>query len=316
VLRAKAGGTLLQLAVAEGDRVRSGQPLGRIDLAELGSRIAERDAQVDAARAALAQAERQHASNQRLAAQQFISAAALDNSRAALETAQAQLQAAQAALTTTRVAQRDGQLVAPIAGVVARRHVLPGEKVAPEQPLLTLVDLRQLEMAGTVPVHMVARLTPGMPVQVQVEGMAEPLVAQLARIAPAAEPGTRAIVVTVALANAGERLRAGMYGVARVVVADQVERLTLPDAALVGQGGQFGVWVIADGRLARRSVTLGRQDPANGRTEVLTGLAPDAQVLAARFDNLREGARAMVLASGGAAGAALASAPALRPAPR
>jgi membrane fusion protein, multidrug efflux system len=59
--------------------------------------------------------------------------------------------------------------------------------------------------------------------------------------------------------------------------------------------GQEHVWVIADGALLRRAITTGRRDAAHGRVEVLTGLAADAQVLAARFDNLREGTKAVVV---------------------
>src|SRR5262245_29615721 len=66
IVRAKAAGTLVGLTVQEGSRVRAGQPLGRIDLAELESRSSERQASADAARAALAQAERTHASTKRL----------------------------------------------------------------------------------------------------------------------------------------------------------------------------------------------------------------------------------------------------------
>ena len=99
--------TLLTLAVAEGSRVQAGQVLGRIELADLASRVAERSANLESMRTSVLQAERTHASNERLAQQQFISSIALDNSRSALETARAQLNAAQAALDTTRVALRD-----------------------------------------------------------------------------------------------------------------------------------------------------------------------------------------------------------------
>ena len=314
VLRAKASGTLLALDVAEGSRVRAGQALGRIDMAELGSRIAERNANLESARASLLQAERSHAGNERLAAQNFISAAALDNSRATLDTTRAALAAAQATLATTQVAQRDASLVAPIAGIVAKRHVLPGEKVSVEQQVLTLVDLARLELAGNVATHAVARLQPGMPVQVQVEGGDAPLTGELVRIAPAAEAGTRAIGVTVALANPGERLRAGQYALARVVLADPQPRLVLPLAAVGATSGQSFVWLIDKGVLVRRAVTLGRRDEAGGRAEVLSGVGPDDQVLAARFDSLREGAPARVLAAGTAPAAppiamAAASAP-------
>lgn len=294
MLKAKAAGTLVSLAVAEGARVRAGQTLGRIDLADLNSRLAERSANVAAARAALVQAERSHAQNQRLAAQQFISSAALDSSLAAVQTAQAQLDAATASADVARVGLRDASLVAPIGGIVAKRHVLPGEKVSPEQDLLTIVDLSVLELAGSVGTHEVSRLAPGMAVGVQVEGLAQPVAGRIARIAPAAEPGTRAIVVTIALPNADERLRAGQYAIAQVTLADETQRLTLPDTAVGVTSGQDHVWVIEAGVLARRAITVGRRDARSGRVEVLDGLPPGSTVLAARFENLREGAKALV----------------------
>lgn len=322
VVRAKAAGPLLALGVAEGQRVQAGQVLGRLDLADLESRAAERRAQADSARATLAQAERTHASNEQLAQQRFISPVALDGSRAAVDSARAALAAADAAVQTQRVALRDAVLVAPIAGWVAKRHALPGEKLAAEQPVLTLVDLGTLELAASVPTHAVARLVPGQPVTVRAEGLDAPVDARIARIAPAADPGTRAVAVTIALPNPGERLRAGQYASARLLLADARERLTLPAAAVVRQGGQDHVWVVERGQLARRAVTLGRQDPAGGRVELLSGVAVDAQVLAARFDNLREGTPALVAgaaapASGNdgrdaASALAAASAPAAR----
>ena len=295
VVRAKAGGTLVGLAVQEGSHVKAGQSLGRIDLAELQSRSSERQASADAAKAALDQAERTHASNERLAQQSFISAIALETSRSQLDSARALHAAAVAALDTTRVGLREAALVAPIGGIVARRHVVPGEKVSIEQTLLTIVDLRRLELAGLVGTHEVGRLQPGMPVQVRVEGMAAPVTGQLARIAPMAEPGTRSIGVTIGLDNPKETLRAGQYALARVELADDARRLTVPLAAVGNTSGQEHVWVIADGALLRRAITTGRRDAASGRVEVLSGLAPEAHVLAARFDNLREGAKAMVV---------------------
>lgn len=308
VVRSKAAGTLLSLEVAEGSRVRAGQPLGRLDLAELDSRLAERGAMVESARALLAQAERSHESNRRLADQQFISPNALDASRAQLDTARAQLRAAEAQAASLRVTQRDAALVAPIDGIVAKRHAVPGEKLAAEQPVATIVDLRRLELAGTVGTHEVALLAPGLPLQVEVEGTPAPVAARLDRIAPAAEAGTRAIVVTAAFDNPGERFRAGQYALAQAVLDDPQPRLVLPLTAVVAQTGQEYVWLLDGGVLARRAVTTGRRDEALGVVEVLQGVAPGARVLAARFDNLREGAKAAVVATrGGAAASAAAS---------
>lgn len=312
IVRAKVAGTLLSLSAGEGSRVKAGQSLGSVDLADLGSRVAERSALLESARAALGQAERSPAQNERLAAQQFISAAALDSSRAAVDTARAQLGAAQAALNTTRVGVREAALVAPISGIVAKRHTVAGEKVAAEQPLLTIVDLSTLELAGSVGTHEVSRLAPGLPVQVRIEGHDKPVAAQIARIAPAADAGTRAIGVTIVLANPNELYRAGVYASASVVLADDTQRLTLPASAIATTGGQDHVWLVADGTLQRRMVSLGRRDERQGRVEVLDGVAPASQVLGARFENLREGARAVVVAARSAPAAAIAASTSLQ----
>jgi len=296
VVRAKAAGTLLSLTVTEGSRVTAGQKLGSVDLADLNARLNERQAQVEAARAQMVQAERTHASNQRLAEQSFISPNALESSKAALDSARANLTAAQAQTETVRINLREANLVAPISGIVSKRHVVPGEKVSNEQQIVTIVDLTKLEMAGSVGTHEVGMLQAGMPVTVQVEGVAEPVKGNLARIAPAAEPGTRSIGVAIAIANPKEKLRAGQYAQALVAMAEGTPRLTLPVAAIGTASGQEYVWTIEAGKLLRRSVTTGRRDDAKGLVEVKEGVKPEAQVLAMRFDNLREGAAARVVA--------------------
>ncbi|HEU6456700.1 MAG TPA: HlyD family efflux transporter periplasmic adaptor subunit, partial [Roseateles sp.] len=145
--------------------------------------------------------------------------------------------------------------------------------------------------------HEVSRLQPGMAVQVQVEGVDQPVEARIARIAPAAEPGTRSIGVTLVVDNPKELYRAGQYAVAKVVLPDDTRRLTLPMAAISSNSGQEQVWMIEKGALMRRIVTTGRSDALEGRVEILNGLKPEAQVLAARFDNLREGDKATVVAA-------------------
>lgn len=308
VVRAKAAGTLVELSVAEGSRVRAGQSLGLIDLSDLQSRVTDRSAAVESAQAAHAEAERQHAANVGLSQQNFISPTALQSSQARLDAASAQLKSAQAQLATTRIGIREAGLTAPIAGVVSKRNVVPGEKLSIEQPVLSIVDLGELELAGAVGTHEVSRLAPGMRVEVRVEGVMEPVAGRLVRIAPAAEPGTRSIGVTVAVPNPGETFRAGQYALARVVLPDSGQRLTVPALAVGNTSGQDQVWVIEDGSLVRRAVTTGRRDESQGLVEVVAGLAPTSQVLAAPFDNLREGAKAVIVLRAAPVASAAASA--------
>ena len=308
VVRAKAAGTLLGLSVAEGSRVKAGQSLGTIDLADLQSRAAERAAGVDSARARMVEAERIHRSNEDLANQKFISANALESSRATLEATRAQLKSAQAQLGTAALGIREAALVAPISGVIGRRNVVPGEKVSAEQELMTVVDLKELELAGVVGTHQVSMLRPGQKLAVRVEGAAEPVEGRIDRIAPMAEAGTRGIRVVVLLPNPDEVFRAGQYASALVSLDDASQRLTVPAGSVGQASGQDFVWTVEKGALVRRLVITGRRDALNGRVEVTQGLAPDTQVVAARFDTLKEGAPARVVAKGAGSGMPAASA--------
>ncbi|MEQ1682647.1 MAG: efflux RND transporter periplasmic adaptor subunit [Burkholderiaceae bacterium] len=308
VVRAKAAGTLLALSVAEGHRVKAGQQLGSIDLADLQSRAAERSAGVESAQARVVEAERAHAANEGLARQQFISANALESSRATLETARAQLKSTQAALATSKLGIREAALTAPINGVIGRRNVLPGEKVSAEQELMTVVDLAVLELAGVVGTHQVSALKPGQTLAVRIEGAAAPVQGRIDRIAPSAEPGTRGIRVVVVLANPDEKFRAGQYASAVVMLDDAAQRLTVPIASVGQASGQDYVWTVEKGVLVRRIVITGRRDSVGGRVEVTQGLTPELQVLGARFDSLKEGAPAKIVAKSAAPTAPAASA--------
>jgi len=310
VVRAKAAGTLLSLGVAEGNRVKAGQVIGEIDLADLQSRAADRAALVESAQAALVEAERQNTANVGLAAQNFISPTALQTSQARVDAARAALKSAQAQLASTRVGIREATLAVPIPGIVGKRHVVPGEKVSAEQPIVTVVDLSSLELAGSVGTHEVSLLEPGQVAAVRVEGQGADVAGRIDRIAPAAEAGTRAIGVVVVVDNKGERFRAGQYARARVELADPAERMTVPAGAIGQASGQDFVWAIDKGVLVRRLVVTGRRDAASGRVEIVTGLGADAQILAMRFDNLKEGVPARVVAQRSIAnGATPASSP-------
>lgn len=308
IVRAKAAGTLLSLSVAEGSRVKAGQPLGTIDLSDLQSRAAERAAGVDSAQARVVEAERMHKSNEDLANQRFISANALESSRATLEAARAQLKSAQAQLGTAALGIREAALVAPISGVIGRRNVVPGEKVSAEQELMTVVDLKELELAGVVGTHQVSMLRQGQKLAVRVEGARAPVEGHIDRIAPMAEVGTRGIRVVVLLPNPDEVFRAGQYASALVSLEDAAQRLTVPATSVGQASGQDFVWTVEKGALVRRIVITGRRDTVNGRVEVTQGLPSETQVVAARFDTLKEGAPARVVAKGAGSGMPAASA--------
>jgi membrane fusion protein (multidrug efflux system) len=294
VVRARAPGTLRSLAVREGQRVRAGETLGALDVADLRSHAAERRANLEAVKTVLAQAQRTFDANLRLADERFISTAAVDASRDLYASAKAQVAAAEAALESARLSVSDAQLAAPIDGIVLRRDVVVGEKVTAEQALLTIVDPRTIELAGAVSAQQAGSLAPGMSVELRVDGRAAPMRGTLARIAPAGQPGTRSIGVAVRLDNADGTLRAGEYADARVQVDDPAPVLAIPCSAIISASGQEYAWTIEQHRLRRRAITTGRRDASSGLVEVVDGLQPDVDVLAMRFDSLRDGATASI----------------------
>jgi multidrug efflux pump subunit AcrA (membrane-fusion protein) len=158
----------------------------------------------------------------------------------------------------------------------------------------------------------VSALRPGQVLQVRIEGASAPVPARIDRIAPTAELGTRGIRVVVALANPAELFRAGQYASAVVQIDDDAQRLTVPIAALGQASGQDFVWALDKGALVRRLVITGRRDVMNGRVEVTRGITADTQLLGARFDGLKEGSPARIVARASTASAA-SGVPAARP---
>lgn len=297
IVKAKVAGDVVDLKLREGDPVREGQRLARIESADLASRLSDRMGALESARAQLALADKTRTMNLRLLHDRFISQSAFDNAESSFDVARGNVRSAEAQVQVARNALRDTEVVAPLSGIVARRHVQPGEKVAVEAPLLTIVDLDDLEVQAMVPALDVPEVKPGMPVELSVDGFGERRFAgRVDRINPSTEPGTRAIIVHVSLPNPDAALRVGMFSTGRITLAAGTPVPTLPLSAVRSEAGQSYVWTIEAGRLVRRVVVTGRRDDANGRVEITTPLPSGMPVLAGRFDHLKEGAPAIVKA--------------------
>lgn len=294
-VRSKLSAEVRRVAVREGDRVAAGQVIVELDTAQLKMQLAERTATLESARAQLAQIERTRAANAQLVKQNFISQNAFDTADASYRAQRAAVEAAQAQLEQTRLLLADAVVRAPLAGLVAKRFVQPGEKVAFDAPLVSIVDLSRLEVQAQAPVSDVAQVAAGAKAEVEIEGLAERrFEGRVERINPSAEPGSRTINVYVALANEDSLLRAGMFARVRLAVR-QAQVPALPTSAVQNEGGQAVVWVIAGGKLAKRAVTVGRRDERAQLVEIAGGLAAGERVLATKFDNLRDGLAAKVI---------------------
>ena len=295
-VRSKLSAEVLRMPAREGDRVAAGQVIVEFDTAQLRNLLAERQATLEAARATLAQTERTRATNAQLVKQNFISQNAFETADDAFRAQAAAVQAAQAQLAQTQLQLADAVVRAPISGLVAKRHVQPGEKVPYDAPLLHIVDLQRLEVQAQAPVSDVAKITAGAEVQVDIEGLpGQPYKGRIDRINPTTEAGSRMIAVYVMLPNDDGRLRGGMFARVRMAIGGESPVPALPVTAVLDDRGQPYVWIIADGKLARRNVTTGARDERAQRVEITAGLGGDEQVIGTRFDNLREGMLANIV---------------------
>jgi len=282
--------------VREGDRVRAGQVVVEFDTAHLRTQLAERQATLESARAQLAQTERTREVNAQLVKQNFISQNAFDTADAAHRAQLAAVAAAQAQLDQTRLMLSDAVVHAPIGGVVAKRHVQPGEKVPFDAPLMWIVDLAQLEVQAQAAVSDIAQVATGARAEVEIEGLAErTFVGRVDRINPSAEPGSRTINVYVGLANENSLLKAGMFARVRLRAQRDREVPALPVSAIQSDAGQNIVWIIVDEKLAKRVVTVGRRDERAQLIEIVNGLDSSDRVIATKFDNLRDGLAAKIV---------------------
>jgi RND family efflux transporter MFP subunit len=296
-VKAKVSGDVKQVTVREGETVQAGQALARIDTADLDAKLIERIGALESAKAQLAMAEKTRASNQMLLKQSFISQNAFDNSESSFRVAEGSVKSAEAQVQLAKNALRDAVAVSPLTGLVGKRHVQPGEKVAFDSPLVTVVDLKDMELQAAVPAVDVPEVTLGMPVELVIDGFGERrFKGRVERINPATEPGTRSILVYVGIPNTDGALRGGMFATGRIALAASAPVPTLPATAIRVEAGQAYVWLLEDGKLVKRMVATGARDDTAGRVEIRTALPAGAPILGARMDNLKEGAPAIVKA--------------------
>jgi membrane fusion protein, multidrug efflux system len=306
-VRSKVSGEIRQVMVRDGDAVHAGQTIARFDTADLEARLTDRIGALESSRAQLALAEKTRAQNFALLKQNFISQTAFDSAESNLSVNQGLLKSNEAQVQLARNALRDAVVTAPLSGTVAKRHVQPGEKVNFDAPLFTIVDLDRMELQAMVPANDVPELVVGMPVELSIDGFGKRRFdGAVDRINPTTEAGTRAIVVYVRIPNPDAALKGGMFATGRISLAAAAPVPTLPSAAIRTEAGQTFVWTIENGKIARRNVLVGRKDDIAGRIELKSTLPASAGVLAARFDNLKDGAAALVRTSESAPAAATA----------
>lgn len=288
VVKARAAGELQDLTVREGDVVRSGQVLARVESTEYAARVQQAQEQADAARSQIDIALRQWENNKALVEQGFISKTALDTSLNTLEAARATHKAALAAVDVARKSLQDTVMRAPIAGVVSQRLAQPGERVAVDARIVEIVDVSRLELeAALSPADSVA-VRVGQDAALQVEGMPAPVQARVVRINPTAQAGSRTVLAYLSVANA-EGLRQGLFAQGTLKTGD-ASALSVPLSSVRTDKPEPYLQLVENDRVVHRRVELGARGEADQESMVaVSGIAPGASVLRGSVGPLREG---------------------------
>jgi len=289
--------------VHEGDSVRAGQVLVRIDNAQARAGVDQAQSSVSAAQhqldavqsqAALAASTLQR--YQMLRDQKSVSPQEFDEVSRRSEQASAQLASAQATLDAQRASASSANVLAgystvsaPFAGVVTARHVDPGALAAPGVPLIDIDRAGPLQLALTVDESLLNRLQQGSALSVSISAAGpDPITARIAQIVPSADASSHSFLVKLDLPNSSH-LEAGMYGTASLGGAMR-SAILAPQSAIVAHGSIRSVWVVDSRHLASlRYVSLG--PPIGSDIEVLTGLSAGEQVVLSPGDRELGGSR-------------------------
>lgn len=291
LVRAQVAGEVLKVDVQVGEHIRSDQELARIDDLDYRARVDDRAAALAAGRAQQALAETTRRKNENLLEKNFLSDLAYDNIKSSATIADAQVESLQAQLKLAENALQNTLIRAPIAGWIAERHIQRGDKVSPDTPLFSIVDLGRLELEAQVPAHEIAQVSIGQPFKTTVEGYGERAFAgHVARIGPRAQAGSRAVGIFIEIPNPQGELKAGLFATGQLTLARHTARALVPLTAIRTDLGRSFVYLIDQGKIRRQTVETGIEDTQTGMVEVRSGLEAGAEIIAVNLGPLREGA--------------------------
>jgi RND family efflux transporter MFP subunit len=299
MVKARVVGELMDFTLREGDRVKQGQVVARIDPTEYLARQRQAQRQVDAATAQVEVAQKQFDNNQALVDQGFISKTALDTSLSNLNGAKASHLAAVAALDVARKSVDDTVLKAPLSGLIAQRLAQPGERVALDARIVEIVDLNQLEIEAAIPSSDAAAVRIGQSASLTMEGSQGVVQARVLRINPSVQAGSRSVLIYLGVNHQTEsrqpELRQGLF-VQGQLATTEMSALAVPVTSVRTDKPQPYLQWIDNGQVRHMTVTLGARGQVGEQNRVaVTGvgaaLVEGTQILGASSGAVREGTR-------------------------
>jgi RND family efflux transporter MFP subunit len=271
-IRAELGGSVIEVNVEEGQTVRAGALLGRIEAQTLEDARLSAASAVRSAENQEAVAQREQERTEKLVTAGALAARDLDVARNAVTTAEAQLADAKSRLVAATKQLSNAMILSPINGIVSRRTVNRGDIVMSGSELFVVIDPSSMRLEASVPSESLSELKIGAKVDFLVRGYDQRFQGRVERIAPQADSATRQVPIYVAIPNTGGRLVAGLYAEGRVV-SQAAEGLVVPQNAVNTTNSPAWALRVANGKTERVDVTLGLRDPRTEQVQVVSGLS-------------------------------------------
>jgi RND family efflux transporter MFP subunit len=307
-LKSKVGGEVELVPLREGQDVREGEVLARIDTRNLQAQYDRQLAAVDRARADLDLATLNRDKNRVLLDQHYISQNTYEATESAYAGMVANLKLAEADARLAKIGLEDAVIRAPFAGTVAKRHVQPGEKVSMDSTIVTLVDLRQLVLEAAVPAADIPAVQIGQPAKFKVGGFgSREFVGEVQRINPITADGSRAITIYIAVPNPNRALKGGMFAQGALTLDTTEPVLAVPQRAVHAEAGATYVYTLRDEKIARTNVRVGAAGPGATFVEVREGLAAGDRVIVTEITAAQVGQKVLVRADSASASALTAN---------
>lgn len=295
-LRAEIQAVVLQVLKENGDAVRRGDLLVRLDDTAIRDALTSATAADRAAQQALDQAQRQLDRMKTLRASGMASAQALDDAEGRRNSAQSDLEGAKARLVLAKQQMTRTEVRAPFDGIVSDRKASAGDSAQVGKELLKVIDPHSMRFEGSIPSDQVGAVKIGQSVAFRVNGYGDQQFAgRVRRVSPAANVSTRQVDVLVDFVGEKQPKLAGLYAEGRVETAS-AESLTIASSAIVRDGDKASAWRVARDKLQKVPIELGDKDPRRGDYVVKAGLAQGDQVIRYPTTTLKDGQPVQVAA--------------------
>lgn len=277
---AKVGGEVIDIRTEEGDRVKAGQVLARLD----GDRLR---LEAERALANLKKLEQEYERNVELHERGLVSSGAFEDIKFELDSLRAAYKLARLELSYTEIR-------APIDGIISERFIKVGNTISPNDPVFRITDLDPLLAYLFVPEREFRKLAAGQVAELTLDAIpGQRFRGSILRISPVVDPDTGTFKVTIAVPDKEMRLKPGMFGRFHIVYDSRQAVLLLPRAALIDEQDEQFVFVVEDGIAVKKTVSTGYS--RGDSVEVTAGVGDGEEVIVMGQTGLKDGAAVNVI---------------------